>query len=688
MVGFAIPAGFLQGRLGLTQLLEIALPVPLGQDFSYRCREDTLAPGETAATPGDLALVPFGRRKQVVGLVLRCQPLGEDTLQVQGHTLRDVLRIFPREYRVQDDRWRLLHWLAHYYALPLGEVLPLFHPPAPGTRSRSRPDPLPGEDYPQIDKLNLLLTCAQKEAVDLAGRHLAAGTFGSILLHGVTGSGKTEVYLRVIEDVLAAGRDAIFLLPEIALTPQTLTRITARFGQQAAAIHSGLSAGQRCAVHERAARGEIKVVVGPRSALFAPLRNLGVIIVDEEHDASYKQDEKPRYHARHAALVRGRENQAVVVLGSATPDLESMHNTGSGRFALMRLSDRLGGTLPPVEIVDMRGERSLDGFSPALNEALAEVLAQEKQAILFYNRRGFARIWQCISCGEVAECNNCDIGLTFHLRPRRLLCHYCGHSRSVPDHCPVCGAEEFLPSGGGTEKVELNLLARFPGARILRLDHDSTRRRGSHQRILTAFARRKADILVGTQMVAKGHHFPGVALVGVLAADDGLGMPDYRAAERSFQLLTQVAGRAGRTEAGRVFFQTYRPEDPVIQAAAGHDYETFLAGEMPLRQQLGYPPYLRLMRLGISGRRLGLVQQAADGLAAAVRQQLQDQDLVVLGPAPAVFPRLQGRYRFQILLKGSLDGRQKAWLANCLASLKKTFRGIEVLHDVDPVSVY
>jgi len=674
----------------LFQLVEIVLPVPLAQVFSYRFGPESASEGEEVPRlqEGDLVVVPFGRRREVIGMVVGVADLAAETREVGGVKLRDVIRCLPAEYRVTADRLGLARWLASYYALPLGEVVPLFHPPAPGTRARVGGSKTEQPEYPKVDPENISLTPAQKRAVKAASKILASRSFGALLLHGVTGSGKTEVYLNVISKALDAGRGAIYLLPEIALTPQTLARISARFGDRVAAIHSGMSAGQRCRVHEMAARGELEVVVGPRSALFAPIRDLGVIIVDEEHETSFKQDEKPRYHARHAALVRGRENKAVVILGSATPDLESMVNAQDGRFQLLELPDRMGGSLPSVEVVDMRGGGNLEGFTPALTEAIAETLAEGRQVILYYNRRGFARVLQCRDCGEVVMCPNCDIGVTYHLRPRRLLCHYCDFTRQVPDTCPDCGGGEFLPSGGGTEKVELNLQAHFPDAKILRLDHDTTRRRGSHRRILTAFARGEADILVGTQMVAKGHHFPKVGLVGVLAADDGLGLPDYRAAERSFQLLTQVAGRSGRTEAGRVIFQAWRPEDPVILAAADHDYATFLKTEIPLRKALGYPPFKRLLRLGISGRRLAHTEEGARQLADAVRASLGGSGMDILGPAPAVFPRLKDKYRFQILIKGTLGKKEKEWLAVCLRSFKEGFRGVDVVHDVDPVSMY
>lgn len=666
-------------------LLEIALPVPLARAFSYRFTPD----GPEAVLPvrGDLVVVPFGRRRRVIGLVVSVKPLAPGVTTVDGVALKDVAEVLDPAYRLGPVRMDVARWMSDYYALPLGEVVPLFHPPAPGTRARPRRSPA-DPAYPDVDPANIRPTPHQKRPIDRAIRLLSAREFGAILLHGVTGSGKTEVYLAVIAAALARGLGAIYLLPEIALTPQTLARIKARFGDQVAAIHSGLSAGERCRVHEGAARGEIKVVVGPRSALFAPVRELGVIVVDEEHDSSYKQDEKPRYHARHVALVRGRGCQAVVILGSATPDLETVVRAREGVFDLCPLPERQGAGLPEVQVVDMRGTTVREGFTDELLTAMASQLEAGRQSLLFYNRRGFARVMQCSDCGEAVTCPNCDIAMTLHLRPRRLLCHYCGHTQPAGQSCPDCGSDAFLPSGGGTEKVELNLLAQFPSARVMRLDHDTTRRRGSYHRILTAFANHEADILVGTQMVAKGHHFPHVGLVGVLAADDGLAMPDFRAGERTFQLLTQVAGRAGRTGPGSVIFQTWRPEDPVILAAAAHDPERFLALELPVREALGYPPYRRLARIGLLGRRMAATREAAEALAEVLRAQLPGGNLQILGPAPGVFERLQDRYRFQILIKGDLTRKQKSWVAQCLRELKAAYKGLDAYLDIDPVAVF
>ncbi len=664
-------------------LVDVVLPVPLPGAFTYRWTRV-----EDAAPPvvGDLVRAPFGRRRGIIGLVVdtRPDPDGADT--IDGYPLKDLDAVLPEAYRLDAHRQHLVGWMAGYYGVESGEVVPLFHPPKPGTRGRRSRTVT--ADFPLDDAIDITLTDHQAATVDAAHDLLDRGAYGSILLHGVTGSGKTEVFLQVIRDAVDRGRGAIYLLPEIALTPQTLARITARFGDLAAAIHSGLSAGERCRVHEAAAAGEIKVVVGPRSALFAPVRDLGVIVVDEEHESSYKQDEKPRYHARDVALVRGRQCEAVVLLGSATPDLSSWYRAGEGRHQLLTLPDRQGGDLPAVELVDLRGETAQDGFSEPLIGAVDETLAAGRQIILYHNRRGFARQLQCRDCGVVIQCPHCDIGLTWHLKPRRLLCHYCGFAREVPHACPDCQSPAFLPGGGGTEKSELVLRASFPEARILRLDHDTTRRRGSHGRILAAFARGEADVLVGTQMVAKGHHFPGVSLVGVLAADDGLSLPEYRASERVFQLLTQVAGRAGRTDAGRVLLQTWQPEHPVILAAADHDYRSFAQIESAHRRAAGYPPFRRLARLGLSGPRSDDTNHTAAQLAAALEKELAGPERDILGPAPAVFARLQNRFRHQILIKGDLSRAEKTWLANCARALRDAHRGLDVSLDIDPVGLY
>ncbi len=661
-------------------LAEVALPVPLDRTFTYRVPDDWSAP---PVQPGDLVSAPLGRRT-VTGLVVGVREAAADVAEIDGHRLRHLRDRFPAAYRIEDDRRRLLDWMAGYYALPVGELVPLFHPPAPGTKARPR---RVAAAYPIADAVDVRLTPDQERAVAWAIDRLESRSYGTLLLRGVTGSGKTEVYLRVIAEALARGRSALYLLPEIALTPQTEARVAARFGDRVATVHSGLSAGERCRVHEAAAAGELKVVLGPRSALFTPLRDLGAVIVDEEHDASYKQEEKPRYHARHAALVRAREAGACVVLGSATPDLESVRNAREGRYREILLADRPVGEMPVVEIVDMRGGPASDGFSGALLARLETCLADGRQAILYYNRRGFARVLQCTSCGVPVACPHCDIALTVHLRPRQLLCHYCGFARREPDTCPDCGGPAFLPGGSGTERLELALAAHFPDARVLRLDQDTTRARGSHRAILSTFAARGADILVGTQMVAKGHHFAGVDLVGVLAADDGLTLPDFRAHERVFQLLTQVAGRAGRESPGAVLFQTWQPDHPVILAASRHDFAAFAAAELPQREAAGYPPARRMLRVGLAARRPADVEDAARRFGELLRAHLPPPRLEVLGPAPAVFARLQNRVRWQLLVKGPTTNAQRAWLADRGRRLAAE-TAVDVTLDVDPVGLY
>ena len=663
-------------------LLDVVLPVPFTEPFTYRC-DLALHPDPQVGT---LVEVPFGRRKAVVGMVTGISEADFNEKTYNGNKLRDITKLLSDNYKVSADRLELINWMTGYYGLPIGELLPLFHPPAPGTKARK----------PRIDKVemvlsdptNIILTNEQQKALDIAVEHVDQNKFGTLMLHGITGSGKTEVYLRIIANALQQDKSAIFLLPEIALTPQTEARIRQRFGDQVGTLHSGLSNGQRCLVHEKAAKGELRVVVGPRSALFAPLQNLGVIIVDEEHETTYKQEDKPRYHARNTAIMRGSKAGAFVVLGSATPDLESWRNAKNGLYNLVSMTTRPSGELPEVEIVDMRNETVTDGFSQTLLNRIEEVLENDRQAILYYNRRGFARAVQCSDCGESVVCDACDIAMTLHLRPRKLLCHYCNHSIPVPEKCPDCQSKNFIPFGGGTEKVELALEAHFPGVKMLRMDHDATRKRGSYARILSKFANGDANILIGTQMVAKGHHFAKVDLVGVLAADDGLSMPDFRAQERTFQLLTQVAGRAGRTGAGGVVFQSWQPDHPVIRQASEHDFIEFAKAELDVREMTGYPPVQRLARVIFTGKKLGAVENCANSFASLCRVGLSESGCVVLGPAPAVFPRLNSRYRFQLLLKGNLSVAQKQWLSEISRQMHNRDRAVDVQVDIDPSGLF
>ncbi len=583
---------------------EVALPLPLRRCFSYSIPDELSA----ELQPGSVVRVPFGR-SQRLGVVVE---LGDEA--PEGIRVKDLGECLPAPYRLDADALKLGRWLARYYACSLGEALALFLPPRPGTKARRKP----WSEEAALPQSPLVLSDPQSKALSAIAEALEAGRSRSFVLHGVTGSGKTEVYLHAIERCLEMGRGALVLLPEIGLTPQTLGRLQDRFPGRVAPYHSKLSHGERCAVWEAAATGEIPVVVGARSAAFVPIQNLGLIVVDEEHDPSYKADDRPRYHARDVVLMRGRLTGAPVVMGSATPSLESHHNALQGKHQRLVLPLRMGAeALPEVYIEDLRGSGigAGEALGPALDRALEETLDRGEQAIVFHNRRGFARFLQCHACGHVEECPHCEISLTWHLQGDRLRCHYCGHRRPRPDKCADCGEAVMRPRGAGTQRVELALTTRFPEARVLRLDHDTTTRKSAHREILDRFAAGDAEILLGTQMVAKGLHFPRVTLVGVISADAGLHFPDLRAHERAFQLLTQVAGRSGRTGPGRVILQSYDPEHRVLQRVLGHDVEGFLAEELEQRRILGYPPWRRLSAVLVSAEDEGILDQTLSRLA-------------------------------------------------------------------------
>jgi len=525
------------------------------------------------------------------------------------------------------------------------------------------------------------------------------------LLFGVTASGKTEVYLRAISRCLRLGRQAIMLVPEIALTPQMLDRLTARFGDRLAVLHSALSAGERHDQWWRARRGEVDLVVGARSAVFAPLPRLGLIAIDEEHENSYKQEETPRYHARDVALERGRREGAVVLLGSATPSVESYHAAAAGDYRLLPLEERVPGRpLPEVVVVDMRRElreKNRSIFSRDLQAALGGLLERGEQAILFLNRRGHSTFVLCRECGLVLRCPNCQVSLTYHVHRHFLVCHYCDHRMGVPRTCPGCGGPYIRYFGTGTERVEAEVRARFPAARVVRLDADTTRRRGSHEALWRRFARGEADVLVGTQMVAKGFDLPRVTLVGVVAADTALGLPDFRAAERTFQLLTQVTGRTARSPlGGTALIQTYSPEHYAVQTAAAGDFRGFYEREIVSRRELAYPPFARLALVVVGGPAEEEVARAA----GRVRQALADSlgldhgggtDPVaakgvglpaLLGPAPAPLARLRGQYRYQLLLKFK-DAHESTVRAALDEARAVAGGGVRTTVDIDPYNM-
>ncbi len=555
------------------------------------------------------------------------------------------------------------------------------------------PEPPPAIGVPQGA---YTLTSEQTRALNAITDAITAHRFAPFLLHGVTGSGKTEVYLGAIAKALALGGSALLLVPEIALTPQLLSRVRDRFGDdRLAVLHSGIRPGERYDQWRRIASGEATIILGARSAIFAPVRDLRLIIIDEEHDTSYKQDDRMPYNARDLAVVRARFLSAVVVLGSATPEIQSYFNTKHKGFIYLHLSKRVENRmLPKVEIVDLRtpeGKQSMGGvLSQPLARAIEDTLDAGKQTLLFLNRRGFTTFLSCVNCGYVFRCRDCSVTLTHHMSDHTLKCHYCNYSVKVPPLCPSCQGHGIRSYGAGTEKLFHEIEARFPRARIARLDSDVASKRGAYARILSALGAREIDILIGTQMIAKGHDFPHVTLVGVISADTSLNMPDFRASERTFQLLTQVSGRGGRgNTAGRVIIQTLNPLHYAIVRAGDHDYLSFYDDELQTRIALGYPPFSRMINMRISSRdeskAAAVAQRAANIAHAAARRQKKGPGAVsILGPAQAPLIKIKGRYRWQLLFKGADAGMLHDLAAEIMKAMGREASNIKI--DVDPVN--
>ena len=540
------------------------------------------------------------------------------------------------------------------------------------------------------------LTSEQQQAIRTICQALEKNCFASFLLHGVTGSGKTEVYLAVAAAAMRLGQQSLVLVPEIALTAQMEGVFRQRFQSRVAILHSGLGSGERRDEWVRVRRGEVDVVVGARSAVFAPLKRMGLVVVDEEHDGSYKQERVPRYHGRDAAVMRAKLEEAVVVMGSATPALSSYHNALQGKFRLIELPDRIDQRpLPKVAVIDMRNQRQGELISPPLRQALAKTLAADKQALLLINRRGYANFLLCRDCGHVSHCPNCAVSLTWHRAGEKLRCHLCGLAMAAPTSCPECDVPTLKPFGFGTQRVEAEVQLLFPEARVRRMDRDTTRSKQGYRKLLHDLSRGRTDILVGTQMIAKGHDFPNITLVGVVSADIGLQWPDFRAAENTFQILTQVAGRAGRGESpGTVLVQTYNPEHYSIRFARMHDYTGFFKEEMAFRQVLDYPPYRRLALCHLAGNVEKKTEDAAHRVAAKCRDLFDQRsdyfaEVTVLGPVSAPLAKVKGKHRWQLLLKSSKvapllkAGRE---LVNW-GQTELRGSGVSLSVDVDPISL-
>ncbi len=546
-----------------------------------------------------------------------------------------------------------------------------------------------------VEKPNLTLTEDQLRVWAVLEQAVRTGGFQPFLLHGVTGSGKTELYLRAIEEVIRQGKEALVLVPEISLTPQTIAAFKGRCGH-VAVLHSHLHDAQRGAHWRRITQGKVEVIVGARSAVFAPTRNLGLIVIDEEHESSFKQDATPRYHGRDVAVMRARLENIPIILGSATPALESWHNAERGQYTLLSLPKRVAERpLPPVKLIDLRYDRHPDkrfhGISPTLERAMKHALDTKGQVILLLNRRGFATHLLCPACGHVEQCKFCDLAMIFHKDRNVAMCHYCGYEAKPVEKCPHCGMGQVKYQGMGTEKLEAEIASKFRGFRMARMDSDTMQKPGSHRRVLKAFERGEIDILLGTQMIAKGLDFPNVTMVGVINADIGLHQADFRAAERTFQLLAQVAGRTGRgPRGGSVFVQTFQPDHPCIGLASQHDFLTFAKGELEVRRQHHYPPFQRFARLVIRGKDEKTASDYADLLAAAFKPALESMqsagetsDLRILGPAEAPIFRLKGYYRFHF----QLQSPSSAYLHRVLRQVIPSVRvpaNVDLTVDIDP----
>lgn len=552
-------------------------------------------------------------------------------------------------------------------------------------------DPLENKVFPKTAAKNL--NRDQLYAFKEVNRSIEKKEHKVYLLKGITGSGKTEVYMQLIGEVLQKGKTALMLVPEIALTPQMVNQFKGRFGEEVAVLHSRLSAGEKYDEWRKIKKGEANVVVGARSSIFAPVKNIGMIIVDEEHETTYKQEDNPRYHAKKVAIQRGEYHHCPVILGSATPSLESRARAHKKLYTLLELTERANQEeLPEVEIVDMREEfqqSNHSNFSRVLQTKIADRLEKKEQIVLLLNRRGYSSFIMCRDCGFVLECPNCDISLTFHMDTKGMKCHYCGHEERVPEVCPKCNGRHFRYYGTGTQKIETELQTLFPKSKIIRMDVDTTRKKGSHERLLSTFGNGEADILLGTQMIAKGLDFPGITLVGVINADTSLSLPDFRSSEKTFQLLTQVSGRAGRSHLkGEVIVQTFNPEHYAIRYAQNHNYDGFYRQEMALRHRSGYPPYFFTAQITVNDKDEKKAQQKIYEINAKMRNQL-GKETIILGPSKSSIAKMNNRYYFQLLIKYKNSPHLHEVLNQILNdSQKDNARGLYISIDIDPVHFF
>lgn len=650
--------------------------------FTYRCLDDGVA-------KGSVVRVPFGRAdRPVTGYVFQVSDMDEE--HIPG--LKDVIEVVP-DYSLTEDMVEICAWMRRRYMCRYIDAVRCAVPPGSLSKRAAPKDPVPepakgGDTEPD-------LTEEQAAACREIGAQLEAGKTSYFLLNGVTSSGKTEVYLRAVKKTLELGRDAIVMVPEISLTPQTIRRFVNRFGkEQVAVMHSRLTKRQRYDQWMKVRSGRARIMIGARSAIFAPSARLGLIVIDEEHEASYKSDQTPKYDAVTTALKRAELSGASVVLGTATPSVISRYRADKGLYREVKLTRRHNETpLPAVRIADMRkelieGNRSI--FSGILYDKTKEALGKGRQAIFFLNRRGYSSFVSCRSCGYVIRCGVCNLSMTYHKSSGMAECHYCGRKMSVPEVCPSCGSRYIRYFGAGTEQVEEAAAEAFPEASVARLDLDAARKQGETNAILSDFRKHRTDILVGTQLVAKGLDFDNVGVVGIIAADITLNIPDYRSAERTYQLIVQAAGRAGRgKEPGEVVIQTYSPEDRTILSAAAGDYDRFYEGEIRVRELVGYPPFSNILRLVFSGRDEEETLREAERVYRMILESSVPREGEVFPPQPAYMARLNEKYRYHILIRSPL--KRTALYRKMIETVKldRAASGSEVIMvaELDPYSM-
>lgn len=666
----------------MPKFAEIAVALPMDRVFHYAI--PAILSGEIAL--GKRVFVPFQNRRMVgyvVGLT--------DEADVKG--VKEIESIIDQSPILSGEMLKLTRWIKDNYFCSWGEAIVAAIPAGiKGGKvdigSRIKEPHKSEEDFPPSSPHRL--TAEQAKALKEISETVESNKFRTFLLHGITASGKTEIYLQSIDLVLKKGKSAIVLVPEISLTPQTVERFVSRFGDRVAVIHSKLTPAKKFLEWKKIKESRAQIVVGARSAIFSPMDNLGVIIVDEEHETTYKQDDVPRYHARDVAEERARLNSCPLILGSATPSLESYYKAKRGDYKLIKMTKRIEERLlPKVKIVDMRMElatrKKIAIFSKVLLDAIERTLQNKKQAIIFLNRRGFSTFINCKHCGLVLKCKRCETVMVYHFEEKKLICHYCNYRTEPPDICPKCRSSYIRYFGLGTERVESEISHNFPHLHIARMDSDTTAKAGSHDRILGQFKTGDVSLLVGTQMIAKGLDFPQVTLVGVVSADVTLNIPDFRSSERTFNLLTQVGGRAGRgADGGEVIIQTYAPSHYAILAAAKHDYEKFYQEEIVARKELLFPPFINLVKITVRARNDDLASRVATELAESIKKN--SDDVKVAGPAPAPISRIRGYFRYNILLKG----KERLVMCELLKKVLGGFRkphGVLIAVDVDPVSM-